>query len=290
MIDLSKVYVHWFPGHMAHGLKAMERRLEKAVCLIELRDARIPLSSANPLLSELVTRSSVKHFVAFNKVDLARSAPLKRAMDTLRTKDNIASMALKASVEEDCKRLVKNLIHYLSDLQHNADRPVRIMIAGIPNVGKSTLVNTLRTISCHTNVKAAKTGKKPGVTRLVSEQIKICEQPKVYLWDTPGILIPKISDPLVGMRLAATGAIMDQQVGEYLIAEFVLEHLQHNRHLKELLKVDKIPEDVTEFFALYAQRFGWIQKGGEANTTNAARSFLSRFRNGKFGKVCLDEV
>lgn len=77
MFDFGKVNVHWFPGHMAHGLKAMERRLESGACVVEMRDARVPYSSANPLLTDLVRRSGVRHFVVFNKVDLALSAPLK---------------------------------------------------------------------------------------------------------------------------------------------------------------------------------------------------------------------
>jgi ribosome biogenesis GTPase A len=288
-LDLSNVNVHWFPGHMAHGLKAMERRLEKATCLIELRDSRIPLSSANPLLSELVKRTGIRHFVAFNKVDLARSSPLRRAMDALRVQ-NVASMALRAAAKDDCRRLINNLIHYLSDLKHEVDKPIKIMVAGIPNVGKSTLINAIRAISCNTDVKAARTGKNPGVTRLISEQIKISDEPKVYLWDTPGILVPKISDPLVGMRLAATGAILDRQVGEFLIAEFLLEHLKGSKRLSLLLHVDSIPIDINAFLELYARRLAMIDKGGEVNITNAVRSFLSKFREGSFGKICLDDV
>jgi ribosome biogenesis GTPase A len=268
----------------------MERRLESAACLLELRDARVPLSSANPLLSALALKSKVRHFVAFNKVDLARSAPLKRIMDSLYKDSNVHSMALRAASLNDCRRLVRNLIDSMSDLQHDSSRPLRIMIAGIPNVGKSTLINGIRAISCGTDVKAARTGRKPGVTRLISEQIKISEDPKVYLWDSPGILLPKIKDAEVGMRLAVTGAILDQQVGEFVIAEYILKRIKESSRLKQLLKVERVPEDLNEFIELYARRMGIMDKGKSLNSLNAVNSFNARFREGSLGKICLDSV
>lgn len=290
MLDVSKINVHWFPGHMAAGLRAMERRLQSAACLIELRDARVPISSANPLLSNLVSKSKVRHFVAFNKVDLARSAPLKRVMDELYNNHKISSMALRAGSLTDCKRLVSNLINSLSDLEHDPEKPIRIMIAGIPNVGKSTLINGIRSVSCNTDVKAARTGRKPGVTRLISEQIRISQDPVVYLWDSPGILVPRITDPDQGMKLAATGAILDKQVGEFVIAEYILDSLRESSRFKEFLKVDKIPEDFNEFISLYAKRMGILDKGKDVNSLNAMNSFNAKFREGAFGKVCLDNV
>ena len=289
-VDLSKINVHWFPGHMAHGLRAMEKRLESAVCLVELRDARIPVSSSNPLITRLAEKMKLKHFVAFNKVDLARSAPLKREMDRLYEERGVKSMALRGASEADTKRLIHNLTEYLKDIEHDSSRPLRIMISGIPNVGKSTLINSIRTVSVGREVKAARTGSLPGVTRVVSEQIKISETPKVYLWDSPGILVPKITDPEVGMRLAATGAVMDRQVGEYLIAEYILDRIgAKSKRLRELLKTETIPTDMVSFIEVYARRMQLVEKSNQVNTFNAVTSFLKKFRDGALGKVCLDE-
>ena len=105
----------------------------------------------------------------------------------------------------DCRRLINQLTGSLEGLNWDPRKTFRLIVAGIPNVGKSTLINGIRTVCCGTDVKAVRTGSKPGVTRGISEQVKLSEEPKVYLLDTPGVLVPKIEDPDVGLRLGITG-------------------------------------------------------------------------------------
>jgi mitochondrial GTPase 1 len=287
MFDLSQLRIHWYPSHMAHGLDAMKRRLEKVHLVVEVRDARIPLSSKNAVFDQLLDTRH-KRLVVFNKADLA-DPQSNRQLGQIEPN----SIVMNAGIKSDIRNLLDRIIHLVECAAEAS--PTRLMIVGIPNVGKSTIINRLRlqgTTICTTS-KAVPVGNLPGVTRAVSGLVRIIDSPRVYLHDTPGVLVPRIVDPKVGIKLALTGAIMDSQVNEYVLAEYLLHEL-NARSNQEYLRFYRIPEaskhDLEAVLNAAGLRMGMLLPGGLPNTSNAAKEIVRRFRHGKLGRMTLDEV
>lgn len=191
----------WFPGHMAKGLNQMQRKLKSVDCIVEVHDARIPISGRNPLFEH--TLSAIKpHVLVLNKMDLA----------DLRHRNSIVKHHTKEGIKHviftNCKRPesrgIKSIIPTVAEMIKNTERYNRseetvyqLMVIGVPNVGKSSLINALRAKYLRKS-KATQVGGLPGITQSVLEKIKVCEDPKVYLLDTPGVLAPKIRDVETG--------------------------------------------------------------------------------------------
>ena len=273
--------IQWFPGHMHLTRQAIAERIEDIDVVIELLDARLPGSSANPLLAQLTQgKPALK---VLNKQDLA---------DPLRTETWLAhyqalpatqALALDASEVAPARRLIK-ACRDLAPQRMGLARPMRVLICGIPNVGKSTLINTL------VGKRAAHTGDEAGITR--TEQ-RIVLQDDFYLWDTPGVLWPRILVEQAGYHLAASGAIGrnaydEQEVGLELLQRLLLAYpdLLARRYQIDVQGVDE--QAAWAALAAVARRRGAVAAGGRLDLHKAAEALLHDFRAGSIGRITLE--
>ncbi|KAG7169987.1 mitochondrial ribosome-associated GTPase 1-like [Homarus americanus] len=294
----------WFPGHMAKGLNQMQRKLKSVDCIIEVHDARIPVSGRNSLFEKRLGLSSLKpHILILNKIDLA----------DLRHRNKIESyyesQGVKNIIFANCKkpdsRGIKSIIPTVSELVQNAERfnrseekEYQMMVIGIPNVGKSSLINALR--AKHTRKsKATQVGGLPGITRSVLERIKVCHHPKVYLLDTPGVLSPRIPDVETGLKLALVATIKDHLVGEDIMADYLLYRLnsQGNHSYVSYLGIDEPTDTIQQLLVSAAIKNNWMVKIRDhrgiqtvPNIMLSATKFIKGFRTGQFGTLLLDDT
>ncbi|MCM1308546.1 MAG: ribosome biogenesis GTPase YlqF [Butyrivibrio sp.] len=275
--------INWYPGHMTKAKRMMLEDIKLIDLVIELADARIPMSSRNPDIDKMAAGKA--RLILLNKADLAdeaRSAEwvryfAERGAYVLKTdsksKSNMKAVfaviaeACKEKKERDRKRGIIN-------------RPVRAMVAGIPNVGKSTFINSFAGRAC------AKTGNKPGVTK-GKQWIRLNKD--VELLDTPGILWPKLGDAAVGSRLAFIGSVNDNIVDLTRLAAELAQFLrkEYPRALKERYNADADCGEA-EFFGAVARARGCLKKGGELDYDKAAAVLLEDFRSGKLGRITIE--
>ncbi|KAM9808655.1 mitochondrial ribosome-associated GTPase 1 isoform X2 [Syngnathus typhle] len=229
---------HWFPGHMAKGLKQMRASLKGVDCIIEIHDARIPFSGRNPVFQE--TLDVKPHLLVLNKMDLADLSKRQRILKEL------GRSGMKNVLFTDCLKQrddnVAKVVPTVLEMITNSNRFHReeshnycLMVIGVPNVGKSSLINSLR----RTHLKkgrASRVGGEPGITRAVLTRIQVCERPIMYLLDTPGVLPPKIESLETGMKLALCGTILDHLVGEDVIADYLLYSLNRLKNFSYIEK------------------------------------------------------
>ncbi|XP_066477766.1 mitochondrial ribosome-associated GTPase 1 [Tiliqua scincoides] len=293
----------WFPGHMAKGLKDMKSRLRVVDCLLEVHDARIPLSGRTPLLQEAL--GIRPHLLVLNKMDLA---DLKHKPRILK---HLEKQGLRNVLFTDCLKdeNIKKIVPLVSELIGNSGRYDRaenletcIMVIGVPNVGKSSIINSMRRLHLKKG-KASRVGGAPGITRAVLTKIQVCEQPLMFLLDTPGVLSPRIESVETGLKLAVCGAIRDHLVGEEVIADYLLYTLNHQQQFSYVERYglaspcDNV-ETVLKSIALHlgkTQRVKVLTGTGNVTVTvpnynAAACEFIHSFRKGLLGKVMLDEV
>ncbi|XP_075573765.1 mitochondrial ribosome-associated GTPase 1 isoform X2 [Pelecanus crispus] len=291
----------WFPGHMVKGLRQMRASLRRADCLIEVHDARIPLSGRNPMLQEVL--GIRPHLLVLNKMDLADPHQQPTVLEHLKRQG--CSHVVFADCQHDGN--VKKIVPLVAKLVGNSPRYHRaesteysILVIGVPNVGKSSLINSLRRLHLKKG-KATAVGGEPGITKAVLTRIQVCEQPLMYLVDTPGVLPPKLGDVETGMKLALCGAIRDHLVGEDIMADYLLYTLNKRqqfgyvRHYGLAKACDNI-EPVLKHVALAqgrTQKVKVLTGTGNVNVTMlnysaAAYKFLQDFRAGHLGRVTLD--
>ncbi|WP_422018095.1 ribosome biogenesis GTPase YlqF [Roseateles sp.] len=270
--------INWFPGHMNSTRQAIKDRVQAGLdVVIELLDARLPGSSSNPMLAALTTgRPSLK---VLNKQDLADPAQTDAWLAFYNAQPHTRAIALDAGEKAPARALIK-ACRELAPLRGDMHKPLRVMICGIPNVGKSTLINTL------VGRKAAKTGDEPGITKL--EQKFVLEH-GFYLFDTPGMLWPRIAIEQSGYHLAASGAIGrnafdEEEVALELIAVLKRrypERLQARYGLAELGADDSVLE------AIGVKRGAKI-RGGAVQMHKAAEALLVDYRQGLLGRITLE--
>lgn len=300
LFDFSSVKLNWFPGHMATGLKQIRSRIQNEIDLIiEVRDARIPLASGNTevILSDrdgdTEKARKIELITVFNKSDLAEKG-----------KFNINRFENSILFCKDDRKDLKKLFQMVqSKLQSESKSKAldsitkkRVMVVGIPNVGKSTIINGLRMTGTGHGGKAVKVGNLAGVTKSLSELVCISRSPLIYLIDTPGILAPKITNVQDGLRVALCGGFYDKTVGIHLLADFLLHNLHAQREseaYKNLVSFYKLTspsetEDLKLFLPLVAKRIGALLPGGEADLERAAGFVVRQFRSGKLGKLSLE--
>ena len=277
--------IQWYPGHMTKAKRMMEENIKLIDLVIELLDARIPVSSKNPDIDELAKGKA--RLVILNKSDLASEAANKAWIEYYKNKGinaiainsrtrgfskQVSDAILKsceAKIQRDLKRGIKN-------------KPIRAMIVGIPNVGKSTFINTL------SGKAAAKTGNKPGVTK-GKQWIKITNN--IEFLDTPGILWPKFDDELIGEHIAFIGSVNEEIIDLEELACRLISTLKDIKAgiLTERYSVDEGKTDY-EILKEIAINRNCLVKGGEADTKRAAKLFCDDFKDGRLGRITLELV
>ncbi len=275
--------IQWFPGHMHLTRKAIAERIKDIDVVIELLDARLPASSANPLLAELTEgRPTLK---VLNKQDTADPARTPAWLDWFNARPGTRAIALDASDSAPARRLIDGC-RQVAPTRRGMARPMRVLIVGVPNVGKSTLINTLSA------KRQAKTGDEAGVTK---QEQRIVLQDDFYLWDTPGMLWPRIVVPESGERLAASGAVGRNAYDEEEVAMALLDYLK--LHYAALLDaryklalpgpgIAALPGD--ELLARIARKRGAVMSGGRLNLQKAAEIVLTDLRSAALGRVTLE--
>ncbi len=271
--------IQWFPGHMHLTQKAIGERIRNIDVVIELLDARLPGSSANPLLAELTAgKPALK---VLNKQDLADPACTADWLTHYNAMPGTRALALDASVATPAKALVKACFE-LAPNRGGMVKPMRVLICGIPNVGKSTLINTL------TGKRAAKTGDEAGITKL-EQRISLADD--FYLYDTPGVLWPRIIVAKSGYNLAASGAIGRNAFNEEEVALELLDYLKthYAAQLKvryKLGEVDALTDE--ELLEAIGRQRGALQGGKRVNLQKAAEIVIYDFRAAAIGRITLE--
>ena len=295
--EVSKNVINWYPGHMAKTKRQIIQDLKLIDIVIELLDARIPISSQNPDIAEITKNK--KKIIVLNKCDLADENKNKQWVEKFKKNGNIAVLTDSNTGKgiDECIRLIEKVMQV--DLSMQAEkgrvgRKIRAMILGIPNVGKSSFINRISKKS------TAGVGNRPGVTRQ-KQWIRIND--KVELLDTPGVLWPKFESEEVALNLAFTGTIKDDilertEIAYYLV-KFLLENYKSklcNRYKLDIEKVNEIlenpnqaeNENIYEIFLEIGKKRGCIISGGNIDEEKTARIILDEFKNGKLGRITLE--
>ena len=271
--------IQWFPGHMHLTRKAIEERIKDIDVVIEMLDARLPGSSANPMLAQLIQgKPGLK---VLSKQDLADAERTQLWLDHYNAMPNVRAMGLDTSMVSPAKALIE-ACHQLAPNRGGMAKPMRVLICGIPNVGKSTLINTLK------GKRAAKTGDEAGVTKL-EQRITLADD--FYLYDTPGVLWPRIIVEKSGYNLAASGAIGVNAFDDEEVALELLHYLMahYPAAITARYKVQNVSEHTDETLLEAIARYrGAIQSGGKVNTTKASEIVIHDFRSAALGRLTLE--
>ena len=275
--------INWYPGHMKKTRELIRENLKAVDLSIEIIDSRIPVSSRNPVIDELI--STKPRIVVLGKADLADEEETKKWADEIRKEKGVTRvLALNLQSGENIKKLLKVLEAEQDrrNEERNVKRPLRIMIVGVPNVGKSSLINRL------TGRKAAQTGDRPGVTK---GKQWLTLQNGMQLLDTPGILWPKFEDPNVGLNLAFCGSIKDDILGVQDLGFELIKYLgaEYPDMLKERYKLDDISEEAIENMDNIALKRGFILSGKRIDYERTGRIVLDEFRGGVIGRITLEK-
>ena len=287
--------VQWYPGHMSKARREMEADMKLVELVIEIVDARCPVSSRNPDIDKIAKGKS--RLILLNKADLADKYISEKWKKYFEDK-GIRVVFINSKQKEGIRNVLPNVKEVCADkIKRNLERgiknqPIRAMVVGIPNVGKSTFINAFA------GRNITKTGDKPGVTK-GKQWIKI--NPELELLDTPGILWPKFEDQEVGKRLAMIGSINDEILVVEELAGNLLDYLYDNYFdlIKERYKIDedtlKSLEDDAQFVTKesllldkVSLTLGCLKKGGVPDYFKAASRFLDEFRAGRIGKISLE--
>jgi len=277
--------IQWFPGHMAKTRRLLAENLKLIDVVIELLDARIPRSSKNPEIDEIIKNKF--RIIAMNKADLADEKISKEWGNWYSSQgyavifiDSIKGKGIN-ELKNEMRKLMKDKLEREKE-KGRIFRPIRTMIVGIPNVGKSSFINKIA------GKASATTGDKPGVTR-GKQWIRMNEE--IEMLDTPGILWPKFDDKRVGMNLAYTGAIKDEIMDITEVAAELLFYLKstYPQAIKDRFKID-FEEDTNGIQLLKAagKKRGCIVSGGEIDLMRIAAIILDEFRGGKIGRITLE--
>lgn len=281
----EQMNIQWYPGHMTKTRRQIEADLKLVDAVCEIVDARIPISSRNPDIDAIC--GNKPRIIVLNRMDLADPEATRRWIAYFRSK-GMAALATDCKTKRGISSFYPAVCSVLQDkIQRNAakgmNKPLRIMIVGIPNVGKSTLINQI------SGRKGAKAENRPGVTR---GKQWVSVDNGLLLLDTPGILWPKFEDPNVGMMLAYTGAVKENVIDTEELAAFLISLLW--RHYPDMVrqryKID-MPKDTPGYMLLEeaGRRRGFLLARGEINTERMAKVLLDEYRSGKLGLFTLEE-
>ena len=275
--------VQWFPGHMAKTIREIKEKINKADVVLEVLDARIPYSSRNPMIEKIIEHKPI--VIVLNKADLADKAALDKWSDNLKAdneKREVISVVATSrknipGIIEKCRLLCKDSAWF-------GKRAIRVMIIGVPNVGKSAILNSLA------GKRKQDVRDTPGVTR---ELKKINISDKIQVTDTPGVLWHKFEDPVVGEKLAILGSVKDSILYRDDIALKAVELFKelYPARLSERYGIDAADieqKSPFEIFEAIGRKRGCIVSGGRVDNDKTARILLTEIREGKLGGICLD--
>ncbi len=276
--------IQWFPGHMAKAKRQIKERLTLIDIVFELRDARAPAATQNPMIQTLI--GSRPRVVLLTKADLADTQPLNAWLEHFKAR-GVSAMAINAKaglpVEKlvgECRRLLKDKLD--KDARRGIlVRPFRALIVGVPNVGKSTLINKL------VNRRATNVGAVPGITKNL-QVIRIHKD--LELLDTPGLLWPKFDDQEAAKKLVLIGSLKDSVVAldDVVISAFKLMATRYKEAFDRRYDIDADPDDPLSIFEAIGRRRGCLKKGGAIDDDRVMEIFLDDFRHARFGPVMLD--
>ncbi len=275
---MSKVNIQWFPGHMHKAHKQILEVLPQVDIIIEVVDARIPYSSENPLIANI--RANTPCIKVLNKADLADPKITAEWITYLEKEQGIKALAISTLKTEQVHQITK-LCQQMLPNKMAQDKQIRAMIMGIPNVGKSTIINILA------DRIIAKTGNEPAVTK---NQQRIRLPSGIILLDTPGFLWPKIENADSGYRLAVTGAIKDTAIEYEDIAYYAAEYLIANYpdRLKKRYELAEVPETDHELMEAIAVRRGCLRAGGHFDIYKVSTILLNELRSGALGPLSIE--
>ncbi|MGX1900324.1 ribosome biogenesis GTPase YlqF [Thermolongibacillus altinsuensis] len=282
---MAMMTIQWFPGHMAKAKREVTEKLKLIDIVFELVDARIPISSRNPLIDEIVANKP--RIILLNKADMA-DPDITKQWVAFFEKQNVLALAIDSQTGTGVKQIVtltKELLRpkFEKMIAKGIKKPraMRALIIGIPNVGKSTLINRLA------GKHIAKTGDIPGVTK-AQQWIKVGKE--LELLDTPGILWPKFEDEEVGLKLATTGAIKDTILNLQDVAVYALKFLAtyYPERLKERYSLVEIPEDIVALFDEIGKKRGCLASGGLIDYDKVAELVLRDIRTEKLGRLSFE--
>lgn len=267
MIDNSNK-INWFPGHMKRGMDIIDDHLSFVDCVIEVVDSRVPMSSANPMLKTKINKKFLLR--VFSKIDLA---DMQRNVSLIKENETNILMNIKQDKKNRIITLLKN-----KNIKN-------VLIVGIPNVGKSSLINLL------SSKKKTSVSNIPAHTR--NKQYVKIDDTNINLIDTPGVLWPKIDDQDVAVKLGIVGSIKEQIIGiERLASEFITLMYENERYKKMLFERYKIDDalldDGYDILDLIGKNVGALLKGGKIDYERTSRMLIKDFRDGKIGKITLD--
>ena len=277
----DKLHIHWYPGHIAKAEKKLKEQLSLVDAVIEVIDARLPLSSSYDNITRLLGEKP--RLILLNKSDLTDSNELKKFISIIEEKTGFPVLKSDAKNSKDLNLIVKKAVE-LSEPRIQAimakgllRRPARVMVVGMPNVGKSSIINKL------TRSSKTKIGAKAGVTR---QQQWVRINPQLDLLDTPGIIPMKQEDQMRAKKLAFVNAVSENAYSNEVVAKELLELLseKYSQIVKDFYKVEELSlENI-------AKSRNWIVSGGEPDIERTSVYVLRDFREGKIGKFILDEV
>ena len=283
---MATTTINWFPGHMRKTQREIKENLKLVEAIIEIRDARIPRSSANPDIEKLC--GNKPRLILLNKSDLTESRVTREWMKEL-SKENVKAIEVNCLKGKGLNQIKPALEELLKEKLERykakglVNVVIRVMVVGIPNVGKSTFINKM----AKNNI--AKTGDRPGVTK--SKQW-IKTPLGIELLDTPGVLWPKFEDERTALNLAFTGAIKDEIMDTEELSYRLVERLQKH-YADELIaryKIERVFEDPLDTLDSIARKRGWLMSGGHIDYNRIAAILLDEFRGGKIGNISLERV
>lgn len=299
----AKNILQWFPGHMGKGLKQLQQQLVNVDCIIEVHDARIPFSGRNELFKSTLLGAR-PHILVLNKCDLIEKDMQPRILNALQkgayTSDVIFTdcRTPQGFGVTDVIPAVTNKLKDVYRYNRQDEKAFNLLIIGVPNVGKSSLINVLRNYYTKKK-KATKVGPIAGITRSVLTKIQVCYKPPLYLLDSPGILEPQVKDVEDGFRLALCASMQDHLVGITNIADYLLYWLNKNEYFSyvEILGLKEPCDNIVEVLAFIAVKQNFILKFKDPATgrlvqrpdiVRGATHFVKLFRRGELGLFFLD--
>ena len=281
-MSITEQPINWYPGHMAKTRRLLQDQLKRVDLVIEVCDARLPFSSRNPELLRMTTGK--RRILLLNKADLADPEATRRWVRFFQARGETAYPVHAISLKS--KELLGTIDRSVRDVVETAEekgirKTIRVMVIGVPNVGKSTLINRLRGTSI------AKTGDRPGVTKS-NQWIHVT--PYLDLMDTPGMLWPRLDDQLAARRLCYIGSVKDDVVDIYALAISLLEDLKAScpETLSVRFHVEDLNVENVELLDAVCRGRGWLLRGGRFDYDRCCNVVLDEFRSGKLGKITLE--